>query len=458
MPELPLHARQRAFFESGITRPAAFRRAALTTLAEAIDAHEERLLAALREDLGKPAMEAYASEVGFLTAEIRHTLRHLERWMKPARRRTPWLTWPATATVHPEPFGVALVIGPWNYPLQLLLAPAIAAIAAGNCAILKPSELAPRTSAAVAAMINAAFPAEHVAVVEGGRETTEQLLAERSDFIFFTGGTAVGRIVMQAAARHLTPVVLELGGRSPCIVCHDAPPETTARRIVWGKFLNAGQTCVAPDHVWVDRRAAAGLVDHLQREIRSFFGENPQQSPDYGRIINDKQFNRLVGLLDGIAVTHGGRHEAAGRFIEPTLVLDPPADSALLAEEIFGPILPVLTFDSLDEVVGVQRGQPVPLALYLFTGDRAVERRVLAEIRSGGVCVNDTVSHILARDLPFGGLGESGMGAYHGKTGFDAFSHHRSVMRRPFSPDPSFRYPPPQAGLGTLKRMLRWFG
>lgn len=450
--------RQRAFFESGVTRSAAFRRERLRALLDALDSNESELLEALREDLGKPPLEAYTSEIGFLKSEIRHVSGHLDRWMKPVRRRAPALAWPASASIHPEPFGVALILGPWNYPLQLLLGPAVAAIAAGNCAVLKPSELAPHTSQAVVRLVGTAFEEDFLAVVEGGRETAVALLEEKSDVVFFTGGTEAGRAVMAAAARHLTPVILELGGKSPCIVCADAPLEITAGRIAWGKFLNAGQTCVAPDYVLVDRRISDGLIDALKQTIRGFFGDHPQQSADFGRIVNRRHFDRLTGLLGDGEIVHGGGFDAADRFIEPTLMRNPAADSAVMREEIFGPILPVLEFDDLDQVLSGLRQQATPLALYFFSARRDLQQRILMETRSGGVCFNDTVSHILARELPFGGLGESGMGSYHGRAGFDAFSHRRSVLRRPFSFEPSFRYPPPRIALPSLKSILRILG
>jgi aldehyde dehydrogenase (NAD+) len=451
-------ARQREFFLTGATRPAEFRRAGLLALLDGMHDHESALLEALHADLRKSAAEAYAAEIGFVIGELRHALRHLDAWMRPERRRVPIITWPARALVRPEPYGVALIIGPWNYPLQLLLSPLVSAIAAGNCAVLKPSEFAPHTAEVVARMIGAAFPAHYISVVQGGREAAEALLREKSDTIFFTGGTETGRAVMSAAAHNLTPVTLELGGKSPCIVCADAPLETAARRIAWGKFMNAGQTCVAPDHVLVDHRVAAPFVEELKNALRGFYGPDPRQSPDYGRIIHRGHFDRLASLLGGGTIAHGGRHDADELYIEPTVLTDIPPDSGVMTEEIFGPILPVVEFTDLDETLANLRGRPTPLALYLFTGDRAIQRRVLDGARSGGVCINDTLSHILGADLPFGGLGGSGMGASHGKAGFDAFSHRRTVMRRSLGIDPGFRYPPQTTPLATLKRMLRLFG
>jgi len=454
----PLIARQREFFLSGATASGDFRRQRLEDLRDAITASEKPLLAALHADLRKSPHEAYASEVGYVLGDIRHTLRHLHRWMRPQRRRAPWLAWPASAWQRREPYGVALIIGPWNYPMQLLLAPLVPAIAAGNTAVLKPSELAPRTSAAIAEMIRGTFPEEHVAVAEGGRETAESLLREKFDKIFFTGGTAIGKLVMTAAARHLTPVTLELGGKSPCIVAADAPVELTARRIVWGKFMNAGQTCVAPDFLLADRRIAPSLVAAMRDVLRSFYGEDPQRGADYGRIVNERHFARLESMLDDGVILCGGRTDAADHYIAPTIMGDVSWDSPVMREEIFGPILPVLEYEDIGEVLARLRELPPPLALYLFTHDRGLHDQVLAGTRSGGVCLNDTISHILGRDLAFGGVGESGMGAYHGRAGFECFTHQRSVLRRSLARDPMFRYPPPKASLAMLRRMMRWFG
>ncbi|HEY9175661.1 MAG TPA: aldehyde dehydrogenase [Verrucomicrobiae bacterium] len=448
--------RQRAFVQSGATRPLEFRRAQLQKLRDALEASEAALLGALHADLRKPAAEAYLGEVGFVLSEIRHTLRNLPAWMKPQPRRVPLLAWPGQGFIHPEPFGVALIIGPWNYPLQLLLLPLVGAVAAGNCAVLKPSELAPHTAAAVAKLIREVFAEEYIAVCEGEREVAEALLRERFDKIFFTGSTSVGRAVMAAAAKHPTPVTLELGGKCPCIVCADAPLEVTARRIAWGKFMNAGQTCVAPDFVLVDRRIREELVKSLQQAIREFYGENPQQSPDYGRIINRRHFNRLTSLLGAGHVAHGGQHDAQDLYLAPTLLTDVPPESPVMQEEIFGPILPVLVFDQLDDALALLRDRPTPLALYLFTQDRAAQERMLAEARSGGVCFNDTVVHILGKQLPFGGLGESGLGTYHGKASFDCFTHCRPAVRRSFRFDAKLRYPPPKVSLETLKRVGRF--
>lgn len=441
-----LIARQRRHFQTGATRPLAYRHEQLRRLQTAIESRELVLLDALQADLRKSPHEAYASEIGFVLSEVRHALKHLPAWMKPQRRRLPLLAWPGRAAVHAEPFGVALLIGPWNYPFQLLFSPLVGAIAAGNCVVLKPSEFAPHTSAVVSKLIADTFPVESIAVVEGDRQVSEALLREKFDTIFFTGSTTVGRAVMAAAARHLTPVTLELGGKCPAIVCADAPLEVTARRIAWGKFLNAGQTCLAPDFVLADRRIRSPLVDALRRAVRSFYGEDPQQSPNYGRIVNRRHFDRLVAL--------GATGDADDLYIPPTILADATWDAPLMQEEIFGPLLPVLEFDSLSDVLVRLRDRPSPLAVYLFTGDRATQEQVVDGTRSGGICINDTIVHILGRDLPFGGVGESGFGRYHGRASFECFTHRRAVVRRAFRFDLRLRYPPPRGSLATLKRAV----
>ena len=448
--------RHRAFFDSGVTRPLGFRRDQLERLSTALEQQEARLLAALQADLGKSPFQGYASELGLLQAEIRHAQRNLGRWAAPSRRRTPWFVAPARGWVQPEPIGVALILGAWNYPVSLLLTPLVSALAAGNCVVLKPSELAPRTADAVAALVRETFAEAFVSIATGGAEVAEVLLRERFDTIFFTGSTRVGRLVMAAAAQHLTPVTLELGGKCPAIVCADAAVELAARRIAWGKWLNAGQTCVAPDFVLVEQGRRDALVAALRKSVREFYGEDARQSADYGRIINARHFERLVSYLRDGKVVHGGAHRAEDLFFAPTILADVSPDAPVMQEEIFGPILPVLAFDGLEAALAMLRPRPTPLALYVFTRDRATERRVLAELRSGGACVNDVVAHMIGLRLPFGGLGDSGMGAYHGRTGFQAFSHQRAVLRRATWLDLPYRYPPERLSLAGVKRAMRW--
>lgn len=445
--------RQRAFFQSGATRSLEFRRAQLLRLRAAILAGEQPILDALNADLRKSAYEAYATEVGLVLGEIRHALRHVASWMKPRRRWTAPLSWPSRGFIRPEPYGVALIVGPWNYPFQLLLAPWIGALAAGNCAVLKPSEFAPATAAVVAQLIGSTFPELLVQVVQGDRETGEALLRVKFDTIFFTGSTAVGRAVMTAAARHLTPVTLELGGKSPCLVCADARLDVAARRIVWGKFMNAGQTCVAPDFVLADRAIRPRLVAALQQALRAFYGESPRRSPDYSRIVNRRHLDRLIGYLGAGRVVQGGEHDADDLYLAPTILTDVAWDAGVMQEEIFGPILPVLDFDRIEDALARLRDRPTPLALYLFTRDSKTQSYVLANTRSGGVALNDTVTHMVGPNLPFGGLGESGMGAYHGRASFDCFTHSRSVLRRSLALDLKLVFPPPRVSLALLKRV-----
>jgi aldehyde dehydrogenase (NAD+) len=446
----PLIARQRLFFQSGKTRPMEFRREQLLKLEKAIANREGELLSALHTDLHKSPTEAYMTEIGLVVSEIRHAIGHLPLWMRTARRRVPWISWPGKGWIVPEPRGVALIMGPWNYPIQLILLPLVGAIAAGNCAVLKPSELAPHTAGVIAKLIGDTFPVDYLAVIEGDRQTAEDLLREKFDSIFFTGSANVGRAVMTAAARNLTPVTLELGGKCPAIVCADAPVEVTARRIAWGKFMNAGQTCVAPDFVLVDRRIRDQLVEAMKQAIRDFYGDDPQKSPDYGRIINRKNFDRLLGLAGFI------KNDADDLYIAPTIVADACQTMPLMKEEIFGPILPVLSFENLDEVLEELRNRPTPLALYLFTSGRDTQKRIVNESRSGGVCINDTVMQMIGKNFPFGGLGESGMGRYHGKASFDSFTHARTVLRRSLGIDPKLRYPPARISLAAIKRACRF--
>lgn len=445
----------RRFFQTGTTVSLEFRESQLDKLSAALNRFESRLLNALQMDLGKSPFQAYATELGLVHAELKHARKRLRKWAAPSRRKTPWFTKPSRGWVQFEPYGVALIIGPWNYPASLVLIPLVSAIAAGNCVVLKPSELAPNTAEAIAAMIADTFPEDYVCAVTGGPNVAELLLRERFDKIFFTGSTRIGRLVMAAAARHLTPVTLELGGKCPAIVCADAGIQLAARRIAWGKFMNAGQTCVAPDFVFVQREAAKDFLGALGSALQRFYGDDPKTSPDYGRIVNAGHFERLVGYLRDGEIAYGGAHDASDLFIAPTILTNVSLDSPVMQEEIFGPILPVLEFRELDEVLLVLKDRPIPLALYVFTHDRTTELRLIKEVRSGGVCVNDVVMQIIGFDLPFGGLGESGMGTYHGRSGFETFSHQRSIMRRGTWFDAPVRYPPTQLSLEWLKRAMR---
>lgn len=433
--------RARDAFNAGRTRSMQWRRSTLLLLRELIASREEELLQAVASDFGKPRMEAFATEVGFMQFDIDHVLTHLDSWMRPEKVPTPVLFQPGSSSIVSEPLGVVCVIAPWNYPLQLLLVPMIAAIAAGNAVVGKPSELTPHCSAAMAKLVGRlGEPA--VSVIEGGVPETTELLTHRFDHILYTGNGRVGRVVMQAAVEHLTPVTLELGGKSPAIVSRHAKIDMAAKRIVWGKFLNAGQTCIAPDYVLVERRVHDEFVRALSTSITEFYGSDPQRSPDLARIVNDAHFNRLEKLLHGGTIAVGGQSDPATRFIAPTVLTGITRDDAVMQEEIFGPILPVIAVDSLDEAMRFVNTDDKPLALYTFSEQDEDNDLVVAGTSSGGVCVNGTIMHISNPHLPFGGVGGSGMGAYHGKFGFDTFSHRRGVHTRSTRIDPPILYPP----------------
>jgi acyl-CoA reductase-like NAD-dependent aldehyde dehydrogenase len=453
-PAAGIAEKQRAFLRRGLTRETEFRRQQLTILRKSIVARDADVLDALRRDLGRPAAEAYGSEIAIVLHEIDLALKHVAAWARPRKVRTPLILLPGSSWVCPEPYGSALIIAPWNYPFHLALSPLIGALAAGNCAVVKPSEVAPHTASLVAEMIGSAFDPAYLAVVEGGAEATGALLEQRFDYIFFTGGTRVGKVVMAAAARHLTPVTLELGGKNPCIVDASADLDTAARRIAWGKFVNAGQTCIAPDFVLAERSIKPALLARLTAAIAAFYGADPKQSPDYGRIINDRHLARLKALVGAGRIVTGGEIDAAQRYMAPTVVDGVAWDDAIMQEEIFGPILPVLDFDDLETALAALEFRPKPLALYVFSADRAAQERVLRRLPSGGAAINDTFAQFLNLRLPFGGVGDSGMGAYHGKAGFDTFSHARSVVRRAGWVDLRLKYPPYRMPLAFLRRLL----
>ena len=432
-------ARQRAYFRSGATLPLPARRRALESLLQGLTDQEGALLAALEADLGKPSFEGYMTELGLVREELRFHLKHLGRWTRPRRVPTPLAHFPARSTVRPEPYGSVLILSPWNYPIQLSLMPLIGALSAGNCAVLKPSAYAPACSRALAELVARSLPPELAAVVEGECAENQALLDLPFDYIFFTGSPTVGRIVMERAAARLTPVTLELGGKSPVIVTKDADLALAARRILFGKLLNSGQTCVAPDYVLVQRDVLPELIRLLQAELTAQLGTDPLACPDYPRIVNAAHLRRLEGLLEGCQVLCGG--QTGGGRMAPTLVLPPP-DAPVMQEEIFGPILPLLPFDTLEEAVSFVQDRPRPLALYLFTKSREVERAILDRIPFGGGCVNDTVVHLSTPYLPFGGVGASGMGSYHGRASFETFSHPKSILKKGAGPDLPVRYRP----------------
>lgn len=445
---------QRQFFNTGKTKEIEFRLTQLQALRQIVISHQDAILAALKADLNKPELEAYTADLGVLQ-EIGYAIKHLRRWAKPRSVPVTPIQLPGRAKIYPEPLGVVLVISPWNYPFQLTIGPLLAAIAAGNCVLVKPSELAPHTSHVIAELISQTFDPAFVSVVEGDVAVSQALLEEKFDHIFFTGGTAVGRVVMTAAAKHLTPVTLELGGKSPCIVDRDIQVEYTARRIVWGKFLNAGQTCIAPDYLLVDRQIKPALLAAMQKTLQEFYGDDPIASPDYARIINDRHYARLEALLQSGEQVAGGKTDAGQRYIAPTILDQVSWDDPVMQDEIFGPILPVLTYEDVKEAIDQINRRPKPLALYLFSRNQKLQQQVLHSTSSGGVCLNDTVMQVGVPALPFGGVGESGMGSYHGKAGFDTFSHFKSVLQKPFWPDLPLRYPPYTGKLDLVKRLIK---
>ncbi|MBB6611720.1 aldehyde dehydrogenase [Pontibacter sp. Tf4] len=447
---------QRTYFADGHTLPIAFRKEQLRRLQQVLKQHEQELFDALYADFRKPALEAFGTEIGFIELELKLALKSIDDWASPRRVPETLINFPARSYVYPQPYGVALIISPWNYPLNLLFTPLIGAMAAGNCAILKPSEIAPNTAAIVTRIISQNFDERYLAVVEGGVETAQHLLAQRFDYIFFTGSTQVGRIVMKAAAEHLTPVTLELGGKSPAIVTVDADLELAARRITWGKFLNAGQTCVAPDYVLVQEEVKEDFIQLIGRCITDFYGTNPAESPDFARIINDAHFARLSRMLTPEHIRAGGQTDAATRYMAPTLLEHITWEHPAMQEEIFGPILPILSFDGLDDMIKMVNRHEKPLALYFFSGNRAHQQRILREVSFGGGCINDTLSHLANPNLPFGGVGSSGLGSYHGMASFDVFSHQKSVLHRGTWLDLPFRYPPYGNKLKFLRKLFGW--
>ena len=449
-----LHAAQKAYFESGETLPVSHRIAALKALHAAIVKNEKEIAAALHADLGKSEAEAYMCEIGMALSEITHMIKHVRKWAKPRRARTPLAQFPSKSSVTPCPYGNVLIMSPWNYPFLLTLDPLATAIAAGNTAIVKPSAYSPATSAVIERLIRECFPPAYVTTVTGGRSENAALLDQHFDFVFFTGSSAVGREVLRHTAEHLTPAVLELGGKSPCIVDDSANIKLAAKRIVFGKFLNCGQTCVAPDFVLCDARIKDVLVATIKEEITRQYGADPLQNPHYGKIISEKHFNRLCGLIDEAKVAHGGACDADACRISPTVMVDVTFEDAVMGEEIFGPILPVLTYERFEDVFPLLRARPKPLALYLFSENRKHMRAVRERLPFGGGCINDTIIHLATSEMGFGGVGESGMGAYHGKVGFDTFSHHKSIVKKSTALDLPMRYQPYKK---SGEKLIRFF-
>lgn len=443
------------FYSAGMTLPHSFRLKQLQKLKTMLLEYEEELYEALYADLGKSRFESWETEIGPVLQEISYAQRHLKSWMKPRRAKTSILHFPSSGKMIPEPYGTVLILSPWNYPVQLTLMPLAAAIAAGNCAVLSLPTASMHTSRVLEKLLADAFAEEHVRTYLGDIPTNTELLKEPFDYIFFTGSPRVGKIVMEAAAKNLTPVTLELGGKSPCIVDRTADIQLAARRIVWGKSLNSGQTCVAPDYILAEQSVKGRLCTALAEEYQKLYGNDPINNPDYPKIINGQHFERLVSLLEGQKIISGGRYDRESRKMELTVLDSPDVHATVMEEEIFGPILPVLSYEALDEVKQFVNSRPKPLALYLFTRSEETERRIMEGIPFGGGCVNDTVVHLVNHGLPFGGVGNSGMGRYHGKFGFDTFTHYKGVLKKGNWLDLPVRYPPYGEKLGLLKKMMK---
>ncbi len=445
---------QRDYYLSGATRKYSYRLEALKKLQQAVRDYEERISEALLKDLGKQPFESYMAEIGMVLDEVRYHIRHLQGWMNNKRVRTPLAQFHAVSFLSPEPYGVVLIMSPWNYPILLCLDPLIGAISAGNCAVIKPSAYTPATSQVIADLITEIFPPEYVSVVQGGRQENTALLEQKFDYIFFTGSIAVGKVVMEAAAKHLTPVTLELGGKSPAIVDSSADLKLTAKRIAFGKLLNGGQTCVAPDYVLVEESLRDSLLQNFREVLANKFPNGDYA--DHAKIVNNRHYEEKKALLEGQTVAIGGKYDDTKHKLEPTVLIDVDPDSPVMQEEIFGPILPVLTWNKLDDAIEFVRSRPKPLALYLFTQDRAVEEKVLDSCSFGGGCINDTVIHLATPYMGFGGVGQSGMGSYHGKRSFDTFTHYRSIVRKSTWLDLPFRYfPYTEKKLEILRRFLK---
>lgn len=449
-----LMEKQRIFFASGKTLNTAYRMRALERLERALKAHEQELCRALQEDLGKSRGESYMCEIGLTLSELRYMKKHLRSFARDRRVRTPLAQFHAGSFTVQEPYGVVLIMSPWNYPVLLTLEPLIGAIAAGNCCVVKPSAYAPAVSRVLAGMLAEALEEGHVAVVEGGRQENQSLLEQKFDYIFFTGGVKVGKLVMEKASAHLTPVTLELGGKSPCIIDRTASIRLTARRLVFGKYLNCGQTCVAPDYVLVESCVEEELLSCIRQEIVRQYGEHPLHNPSWGKMINKKHFDRVLGLLDREKLVCGGEWDEKSLKIAPTVLRGVTAEDPVMQEEIFGPVLPVLTVDSVEEACEFVRKRPKPLALYLFTGSRETEKHVLKTVSFGGGCVNDTIIHLATSQMGFGGVGDSGMGSYHGKKSFEAFSHEKSIVKKYTWLDLPLRYQPYSKIKEKLVRMF----
>ena len=450
---------QREFFATGKTLSYEFRLAQLKKLRKVIVDNEQEILVALHKDLRKSDFEGYATEVGFTLAELDHTIKYLKKWMKPKKVGTPMFHAVGSSHIYNDPYGIVYIVGPWNYPFQLTIAPLIGAMAAGNCSVVKPSEIAENTGLLVEKLLNENFEAGYIKSVFGGIEESKSLLEQKFDYIFFTGGTGIGKIFYQAAAKNLTPVTLELGGKSPCIVDQKIHLEHSSKRIVWGKWTNAGQTCVAPDYLLVHKSIKRDLLDRMKKHLNDFYGPNPQESEDYGRIINHRHFIRLENYLKNGNVLIGGQTDEDDLYISPTIMDGLSLEDPVMQDEIFGPILPIIEYSDISEVLDIINNKfGKPLALYIFSERKDFTEEILAKTSSGGSCVNETLMHLGNGNLPFGGVGDSGIGAYHGEFSFDTFSHKKAVMKKSTMFDIPIRYAPYKGNLPMLKRLMKYLG
>ncbi len=447
--------KQKEYFYKGHTRSLETRKNNLKKLYEGIQRFEDEIFQALKLDLNKSVHESFTTEIGYVLKEISFQMKHISSWSKPKRVRTALTHFGSKGKVVPEPYGVTLIIAPWNYPFQLAIAPLVGALAAGNTVVLKPSELTPNVSKVLTRMLGELFPEELVSVVEGGAEESTALLKEPFDYIFFTGSVGVGKVVMEAAAKKLTPLTLELGGKSPCIVHKDAKLDVTARRIVWGKFLNAGQTCVAPDYMYVHSSVKEQLIEALRHEIAEQYGKDALQNDNYVRIVSERHFERLCTFLQDGKPVIGGNYTKETLHIEPTVLTNVTWQSAVMEDEIFGPILPIIEYDKIEEVIETIQHHPKPLALYVFSEDRKVQKKVTSNISYGGGCINDVVYHLATPYLPFGGVGSSGLGSYHGEQSFRTFSHYKSILSQSTAFDMKIRYSSTKSALKFIRKLLK---
>lgn len=447
--------RQRKFFLSQKTKPISFRIQQLKKLRSLVIDNEEKLYAALKKDLGRPKFEAYMTDFNVVLHSLNDAIKNLKSWSKPKKVSTPKILWPAKSEIHNEPFGVTLIIGPWNYPFQLMMNPLIGSMAAGNCSVVKPSELAPNTQEFICELINSTFDPEYIVSIAGGIPESQELLKQKFDYIFFTGGTSVGKIVYEAAAKNLTPVTLELGGKSPCIVAPTADLKVAANRIMWGKFFNVGQTCVAPDYLLIHESVKQEFIAECKNVLKEYFGPEPAKSESYGRVINKKHFERLTNLINKEKAVTGGVWNEDDLYIAPTLLDDIGWDDPVMKEEVFGPVLPMFSYSNFDDVTAKITSRSKPLALYLFSKDNSEQKKVVNNVSCGGMTINDCLSHVLNPNLPFGGVGDSGMGAYHGKLSFETFSHKKSVLKRTFKFDLKARYAPYKEKTLRMLKMIQ---